>query len=106
MLAVMNAKNKTQRKAAYVDLLKITGKVLDYARTAVKTIKKNSIDPMSFPLFADIEYYAGLTEQVVSQTQRRMLRGESVAAQEKVVVSNHRVEKVRSGSRRGQAEFR
>ena len=85
MLAVMNAKNKTQRKAAYVDLLKITGKVLDYARTAVETIKKNSIDPMSFPLFADIEHYAGLTEQVVSQTQRRVLLGESVAAQEKVV---------------------
>ena len=85
MLAVMNAKNKTQRKVAYVDLLKITGKVLDYARTAVETIKKNSIDPMSFPLFADIKHYAGLTEQVVSQTQRRVLLGESVAAQEKVV---------------------
>ena len=85
MLAVMNAKNKTQRKAAYVDLLKITGKVLDYARTALEAIKKNAIDPMSFPLFADIEHYAGLTEQVVSQTQRRVLQGESVAAQEKVV---------------------
>lgn len=85
MLAVMNAKNKTQRKVAYVDLLKITGKVLDYARTAVEAIKKNSIDPMSFPLFADIKHYAGLTEQVVSQTQRRVLLGESVAAQEKVV---------------------
>ena len=85
MLAVMNAKNKTQRKAAYVDLLKVTGKVLDYARTAVEAIKKNSIDPMSFPLFAGIKHYAGLTEQVVSQTQRRVLQGESVAAQEKVV---------------------
>jgi IS5 family transposase len=85
MLAVMNAKNKTQRKAAYVDLLKVTGKVLDYARIAVEAIKKNSIDPLSFPLFADIEHYADLTEQVVSQTQRRVLQGESVAAQEKVV---------------------
>ena len=85
MLAVMNAKNKTQRKAAYVDLLKVTGKVLDYARIAVEAIKKNSIDPLSFPLFADIEHYADLTEQVVSQTQRRVLLGESVAAQEKVV---------------------
>jgi len=85
MLAVMNAKNKTQRKAAYVDLLKVTGKVLDYARKAVEAIKKNSIDPVSFPLFADIKHYAGLTEQVVSQTQRRVLKGESVTAQEKVV---------------------
>ena len=85
MLAVMNAKNKKQRKAAYVDLLKITSKVLGYARTAVETIKKNSIDPTTFPLFADIEHYADLTEQVISQAQRRVLLGESVAAQEKVV---------------------
>jgi len=85
MLAVMNAKNKKQRKAAYVDLLKITSKVLGYARTAVETIKKNSIDPTTFPLFANIEHYADLTEQVISQTQRRVLLGESVAAKEKVV---------------------
>jgi len=85
MLAVMNAKNKKQRKAAYVDLLKIADKVLDYARTSVEAIKKNSIDPMSFPLFADIEHYADLTAQVISQTQRRVLLGESVAARQKVV---------------------
>jgi IS5 family transposase len=81
----MNAKNKKQRKAAYVDLLKITAKVLGYAHTAVETIKKNSIDPTMFPLFTDIEHYADLTEQVISQTQRRVLQGEKVAAQEKVV---------------------
>ena len=81
----MNAKNKKQRKAAYVDLLKITAKVLGYAYTAVETIKKNSIDPTMFPLFTNIEHYADLTEQVISQTQRRVLLGESVAAQQKVV---------------------
>ena len=85
MLAVMNAKNKKQRKTAYVDLLKITGNVLGYARTAVEVIKKSSIDPMAFVLFAEIEHYAELTEQVISQTQRRVVLGESVAAQEKVV---------------------
>jgi len=85
MMAIMNAKNKKQRKAAYVDLLTITGKVLGYARSAVETIKQTSIDPASFPLFYDIQHYAGLTEQVISQTQRRVLLGESVPAEQKVV---------------------
>ena len=85
LLAIMNAKNKKQRKAAYVDLLKITGKVLGYARTAIETIKKISIDPTAFPLFCDIEHYADLTEQVISQTKRRVLLGHTVPAHEKVV---------------------
>ena len=85
MMAVMNAKNKKQRKAAYIDLIKVTDKVLDYAHTAAAAIKNNSIDPMSFPLFVDIEHYADLTEKVIDQTRRRVMLGETVAAQDKVV---------------------
>lgn len=85
MLAVMNAKNRKQRKAAYVDLLFITSKVLDYARVAIETIKKKAITFNSFALSIDIKHYADLTEKVINQTQRRILLGESVAAQEKVV---------------------
>jgi len=85
MMAVMNAKNKRQRKAAYIDLIKITDKVLDYAHTAAQEIKNNAVDPMSFPLFADVEHYADLTKKVIDQTRRRVLLGETVAAQDKVV---------------------
>ena len=85
MLAVMNAKNKKQRKAAYVDLLKVTGKALEYARNAVGIIKKSFVDPTAFPLFSDIEHFADLTEKVISQTERRILLGEKVPAQEKVL---------------------
>ena len=85
MLGVLNAKNKKQRNAAYVDLLKVTGKVLGYARTAAESIKTSAVDPRAFPLFCDIEHYAGLTEKVIDQTQRRVLRGEMVAARDKVV---------------------
>jgi IS5 family transposase len=85
MLAVMNAKNKKQRKTAYIDLLKVTDNVLDYAKTATEAIKKISIDPMLFPLFEDIEHYTDLTKQVVSQTRRRVLLGKTVTAQDKVV---------------------
>jgi len=85
MLAVMNAKNRKQRKAAYVDLLNITGKVLDNARTAAKMIKNSAIASKTFALIAEIEHYADLTQKVISQTQRRVLLGQSVAAQDKVV---------------------
>ena len=42
MLAIMNAKNEKKRKSEYVDLLKITGKVLGYARNAAEMIKNVS----------------------------------------------------------------
>lgn len=85
MLAVMNAKNKSQRKVAYIDLLKVTGKVLNYARVAAETIKNSAVTPSAFALLFQIEQYAILTEKVISQTHRRVVLGQSVAAQEKVV---------------------
>jgi IS5 family transposase len=39
MVAILNAKRKKQRKAAYVDLIKTTGKVVGYAKGAIETIK-------------------------------------------------------------------
>ena len=85
MLAVMNAKNKKQRKAAYVDLLKVSDQVFGYARKTIETIQKTSIDPTMFPLYSDIVHYANLTERVIDQTRRRVLLGESVPSSEKVV---------------------
>jgi transposase, IS5 family len=85
MLAVMNAKGKKQRKAAYADLLKVTGKVLDNARTTIETINKSAVHPMAWVLCVEIEHYAGLTDRVIRQTERRVLMGETVAAQDKVV---------------------
>ena len=85
MLAVMNAKNKKDRKAAYVDLLKVSDQVLGYARKAIEIIEKASIDPTSFPLYSDIVHYADLTERVIDQTKRRVLLEESVPSSEKIV---------------------
>jgi IS5 family transposase len=85
MLAVMNAKNKKHRKAAYIDLLKVRDQVLGYARKAIETIEKTTLDPTSFPLYSDIVHYADLTERVIDQTRRRVLLGESVPSSEKVV---------------------
>jgi IS5 family transposase len=86
MLGVMNAKNKKQRKKAYTDLLKVTGKVLSYARRGVEVIKgSHCTDPILLGIACHIEHYARLTAQVVQQTERRVMFGENVPAHEKVV---------------------
>jgi len=85
MLAVLNAKNQTQRKAAYIDLLTISDKVLGYARRAIEAIRLISVKPDMFPLYGDMEHFAGLTEKVIDQAKRRILLGETVPAGEKVV---------------------
>lgn len=84
MMAVMNSKNKEQRKKAYIDLLKISNKVVGYSRTALKTLlNKRSL--MTVTLSDQIQNYAELTEQVINQTQRRVIQGEKVPAEEKIV---------------------
>jgi transposase, IS5 family len=85
MLAVMNAKSKKQRKAAYADLLKMAGNVLEYSRSALVTIAISTSDPASFPMYESIKHYAGLLERVIGQTKRRVMLGENVPAREKVV---------------------
>lgn len=85
MMAVLNAKNKTQRKTAYMDLLKMAGNVMDYAHAALSLIRLSVPDPASFALYEPIEHYSGLMEKVIRQTKRRVVLGETVPAQEKVV---------------------
>ena len=85
MLAVMNAKNQKQRQAAYADLLKMADNVLGYSLSALATIRIRTSDPTSFPLYESIENYMVLLEKVVGQTKRRVMLGETVPAQEKVV---------------------
>lgn len=86
MLAVMNAKNDRQRKAAYIDLLKISEKVLGYARTALEALNSRPVAAsQALAVFYDIAHYAKLTDRVIDQTERRVLHGEKVPAQEKIV---------------------
>jgi len=86
MLAILNAKKKKQRKAAYVDLVKITDKVIGYAKRTIDVIKASpgadfGIVAMSW----QIDHYVQLAEKVINQTQRRVIRAEKVDASAKVV---------------------
>ena len=86
VLAIINSKRKKQRKAAYADLLKTTGKVLGYARRAVDVISaRPTVDLLVTALSCEIDHYAQLTEKIIGQAMRRVMHGEKVEAQDKVV---------------------
>jgi IS5 family transposase len=90
MLGVMNAKNKKARKKQYLDLLKVTRKTVGYSEKAVSqledSLSKASLLIHSAQNIADeLSRYIGLANQVIDQTERRIIHGESVPAFEKVV---------------------
>jgi len=90
MIAVMNAREKKSRKRHYLDLLKVTKKSLSYAQRAVFFLKGYlSTDPaqigMALKMAEELETYTELTAQVIDQTERRVIHGESVPAPEKIV---------------------
>jgi IS5 family transposase len=85
MLAVMNANGKKQRKAAYADLLKMADNVLGYSETAMAAIRVSTSDLTLFAIYDSIENYMTLLEKVMDQTRRRVISGETVPSQEKVV---------------------
>ena len=86
MLAVLNARGKKQRKAAYADLLKITNKVIGYSKRAIEAPSRCCAgDEAAMALSDQINHYVQLALKVIDQTERRVMGGEKVAAQDKVV---------------------
>jgi len=90
MLEVMNAKNKKTRKNPYMDLLKVTNTTVRYAQTAVSLLESMSSHLASLMITAQIDadelkHVIELTQKVISQTERRVLNGETVPASEKIV---------------------
>lgn len=84
MLGVQRAKNKEKRKPLYRDLLKVAGKVLGYA-TAARAALADSAEEGWRRLAYELNRYRLLLERVIGQTERRVLKGETVSAGEKVV---------------------
>lgn len=90
MLGVMNAKNEKGRNKHYLDLLKVVRKTIGYAQRAVSllegypsgtSIQMNSTQDMA----EDLNKYIKLAYQVIDQTERRVIHGESVPACDKIV---------------------
>lgn len=79
-----NARGKLQRQALYRDLLKVAGRTVHYGRRALQEGSVWSDGP-SLGLLAEVRHYLPLLERVLEQTERRVLHGEKVPAEEKLV---------------------
>ncbi len=83
-IEVMNAPNSKRRLTPYKDLLKITRETIRYAERATLRLRADN-GREAHRLATELEHYIDLAWKVVSQTERRVLRGESVPACEKIV---------------------
>ncbi|MQA92482.1 MAG: ISNCY family transposase [Gemmatimonas sp.] len=84
-LGVLNAKTKRQRLPLYRDLLKVTKETVEYARSAADELKEHASLVGAAAFEAELRHFIELTEQIIDQTERRVLKGESVPATEKLV---------------------
>jgi IS5 family transposase len=87
---VRNAKNKNQRQPAYRDLLKVTEETQRSAARVKRILSESTtLDPVrrasAESISADIERFVELTDRVREQTRRRVMEGQSVAAEDKIV---------------------
>lgn len=83
MLAVQNAGTRAKRLEAYRDLLKVARKTLRYGEGALDALA--SASDAGAKLRAKLDDAVLWLGVVIDQTERRVLRGEAVPAQEKVV---------------------
>ena len=85
MVAIQYAKSNKIRKSKYKDLLKVSRKCIGYAHSAIDLICSS---PASLPMMllsCDLKKFAKLAQQVIDQTERRIINGEKVSATEKIV---------------------
>lgn len=83
-LEVQTAKNARKRRKPYRDLLKVTQETVGYAEQTAATLKTLGQSD-AFALAFLLEQTIKLAEGVIDQTERRVLHGESVPAEEKIV---------------------
>lgn len=89
-MAILNARTTEQRLPWYRDLLHVTNKTVKSAERVAEEL--DHVEPIDIVgllragvLAQQLRHYVELAKRVVSQTQRRVLQGESVPATEKIV---------------------
>jgi IS5 family transposase len=80
-IAILNAGRMERRIPLYRDLLKVTHKTVHAAETALKELSHTG----GIVYATQLQYFLPLVKRVIDQTERRVLRGESVPAEEKLV---------------------
>ena len=80
MLDIVNARSMAHRVPIYEELVRVTRWTLEYADHAAQLSLK-----LSASVATSLAHYLELGRRVVDQTERRVFRGESVPAGEKIV---------------------
>ncbi len=89
VFAICNARSPQKRKRLYRDLLVYAREALGYAREGAKRLRglKCTLEKetLAQTVADELEKYAELLERIISQAERRVIKGEDVPANEKVV---------------------
>jgi IS5 family transposase len=89
-LAILNARTQEDRVPLYQDLLKVANKTVDAAEAITATLTSKTpaakrTKPKFIKLVESLQHHVGLARRVVAQTHRRIVLGETVPANEKLV---------------------
>jgi IS5 family transposase len=91
-LEILNAKSKKKRIKPYKDLLRATSLTVAYAEEATRALplaRKKSAEPdffsEGFEIAKELSHYVVLAKKVIDQTERRVVKDETVPATEKVL---------------------
>lgn len=84
-LAILNAKSNKIRKKHYRDLLKVSKKVLADATMVRETLTSKTTSTTGLSIWAKLNHYIPLVQQVINQTERRVINGEKLKPDEKIV---------------------
>jgi len=90
-IAIEHARTSEQRLPLYRDLLKVTGYTVTYAENAIERLQATASsgsltkDLLRLSFCKELQRFLPLARRVIEQTERRVLRGESVPAGEKLV---------------------
>ncbi len=79
------ARDRAKRVQHYRELIKLTRTTLAYADQAATQIGRAAHPMVAAPWQAEFRRYHPLIERIIAQTERRVLGGETVAANEKIV---------------------
>ena len=83
--AIEYARDRLKQVQHYRELIALTRSTLTYANQAAAQLWR-AADSMAAELWqAEFRHYRPLIERIIAQTERRVLHGEAVAANEKVV---------------------
>lgn len=90
VLAIVNTQSKKIRHKAYRELLEVAGRVVGYGRQAISVLDCFESDEVvevlrARVLMEKLQRALMIFRRVMDQTERRVIRGESVPASEKVV---------------------